>query len=296
MASSTRLSKRGQTASARRKSPPPRPKRLAGISISPTPPSPDRILQIAWGYAAPLILETALNYRIFDLLEEDPQTAEQLTERTGTSIRGMTAILNALVGLKFLERQGVRYALTLESSNFLVSSRPTYYGTYFTHMARQLIPRWLRLVEAVRTGRPVAATNQADQGPTFFAEFVESLFPLSYKAASILAEHLGIPHVTAPITVLDIGAGSGVWGIALAHQSPHVSIVAVDWPIVLQVTRKVARRQGVVERLKTIPGDLLEVDFGNNHQVATIGHILHSEGRERSRQLLRKIFNALAPG
>ena len=43
-------------------------------------------------------------------------------------------------------------------------------------------------------------------------------------------------------------------------------------------------------------GDLLEADFGTGHQVATIGHILHSEGADRSQQLLRKTFAALAPG
>src|SRR5205823_1043448 len=30
--------------------------------------------------------------------------------------------------------------------------------------------------------------------------------------------------------------------------------------------------------------------------VATLGHILHSEGEKRSRELLRKVFAALAPG
>jgi hypothetical protein len=45
-----------------------------------------------------------------------------------------------------------------------------------------------------------------------------------------------------------------------------------------------------------IPGDLLKVRFGKNHQVATLGHILHSEGRARSRKLLKKTFDALAPG
>jgi len=42
--------------------------------------------------------------------------------------------------------------------------------------------------------------------------------------------------------------------------------------------------------------DQIEADFGTGHQVATIGHILHSEGPERSRELLRKTFAALAPG
>jgi 2-polyprenyl-3-methyl-5-hydroxy-6-metoxy-1,4-benzoquinol methylase len=111
-----------------------------------------------------------------------------------------------------------------------------------------------------------------------------------------LGEHIGIPKAAAKVSVLDIGAGSGVWGIALAHQSPHVTVRAVDWPRVLQVTKRLAQRHGVGDRLTTTAGDLLEADFGAGHQVATIGHILHSEGRERSRQLLRKTFKALAPG
>src|SRR6185437_13136838 len=43
-------------------------------------------------------------------------------------------------------------------------------------------------------------------------------------------------------------------------------------------------------------GDLQEADFGSGYQVATLGHILHSEGEERSRKLLAKTFDALAPG
>jgi SAM-dependent methyltransferase len=259
-------------------------------------PTPERIMQMAWGYAVPLILETALNYRVFDVLDERPRTAEEMSAQTGASVRGMKAILNALVGLDFLVRRADRYVLTSESAAFLVSRRPAYHGAYFTHMTRQLMPRWMRLAEAVRTGRPVVAANQDKEGATFFAEFVESLFPLSYGAAQVLGKHLGIPNTTAPVSVLDIGAGSGVWGIALAHQSPQVSIRAVDWPVVLEVTKKVAGQQGVAERLVTAPGDLLEADFGTGHNLATVGHILHSEGLERSQQLLGKIFAALAPG
>jgi 2-polyprenyl-3-methyl-5-hydroxy-6-metoxy-1,4-benzoquinol methylase len=259
-------------------------------------PTPERIVQMAWGYAPPLILETALHYRVFDWLDERPQTAEELAARTGASVRGLKAILDALVGLEFLGRQGNRYLLTAESQTFLVSSKPAYHGAYFMHMTRQLIPRWLRLTEAVRTGRPVRPANQEEEGATFFSTFVESLFPLSYAAARRLGEHLGIAKAAAPISVLDIGAGSGVWGIALAHQSPRVKIRAVDWPAVLEVTRKVAQRQGVADRLQTAPGDLLEADFGKGHQIATVGHVLHSEGPGRSRRLLKRIYAALAPG
>jgi len=41
---------------------------------------------------------------------------------------------------------------------------------------------------------------------------------------------------------------------------------------------------------------LLQADFGDGYDVATLGHILHSEGEERSRQLLKKSLRALKPG
>lgn len=267
-----------------------RQKKTAGRELK-----PDRILQLAWGFAPTLIVATALRHRIFDLLEASPATLQQLVQRTGASERGLRAILNALVGIEFLRRDKDQYHLTPESTEYLVSNKPTYYGTYFTHMTSQLLPVWLHLDEAVQTGKAVDPVNQQHQGQTFFREFVESLFPLNYPAARTLGEHLEIHRSQGRVSVLDIGAGSGVWGIALAHLSRHVRVTAVDWPEVLNVTRRVAVREGVPDRITTVAGDLLQVSLGKDHQLAIIAHILHNEGRERGQALLRRAFLALAP-
>ena len=66
------------------------------------PPTPERLMQIAWGYAPPLILEAALNCRVFDLLDQGPRTVGELATQSGAAERGVTAILYALVGLEFL--------------------------------------------------------------------------------------------------------------------------------------------------------------------------------------------------
>lgn len=260
------------------------------------PVTPERVMQFAWGYAPTLIIQAAVQHRVFDLLNESPKTIKELAKKSGASRRGLTAIANALVGFNFLSRQGERYKLTPESAAFLVSTKPGYLGAIYHHMARQILPIWLHLPDVVRSGKPAEVVNEQKGGAEFFAQFVEALFPMGYMVARSLGEHLKIAKTKNPINVLDIAAGSGVWGIALAEQSPLVSISAVDWPPVLKVTKKVAKRHGVGDRLKTIPGDLLKVDFGTGYQIATLGHILHSEGRERSRQLLRKVFKALAPG
>ncbi len=122
------------------------------------------------------------------------------------------------------------------------------------------------------------------------------LLPINYAGAKALGEALASQGLPKPASVLDLATGSGVWGIAVAQASPDVHVTAVDWPQVLEVTKKIATRFGVVDRFNFSPGDLLEADFGANHGLATLGHILHSEGEERSRELLKKTFQALAPG
>jgi 3-hydroxy-5-methyl-1-naphthoate 3-O-methyltransferase len=96
--------------------------------------------------------------------------------------------------------------------------------------------------------------------------------------------------------VLDLAAGSGVWGIALAQRWPQVRVTAVDWPVVLPVTEKTVAGFGLSDRFTFTAGDLHAADFGTGHQIATLGHILHSEGEANSRALLAKTFDALASG
>ena len=253
-------------------------------------------MQIAWGYAPTLIVAAAVRHGLFDRLATGPLSVPALAHATGASERGVRILLNALVGLGLLDRTGDSFALTPESDLYLVSGRSEFRGSFFHHHADQLLPQWMHLAEVVQTGQPVRSTNAERSGCEHFAGFVESLFPGGYPAARALGEHLSIPRLQRPFKVLDLGAGSGVWGIALAEQSSFVRVCAVDWPAVLEVTRRVAARRGVGDRLEEVAGDLFVADFGTGYDLATLGHILHSESAGRNRQLLRKAYQALAPG
>ena len=261
------------------------------------PVTPERIMQFAWGYTPPLILEAAIRHRVFDVLDAGPKTLKETAAATGASERGLRIIMNALVGLNFLAKtDGQRYALTPESEAFLVSTKPAFHGGFLKHTSQQLIPHWLQLNEVVRTGKPATSVNQEGAGSDFFQQFVADIFPLSYPAAMTLAKHLALGNSGTEVRVLDIAAGSGVWGIALAQTSERVTVTAVDWIGVLPATQAMVARFGLTNRFRFVDGDLNSVDFGQGHTIATLGHILHSEGETRSKALLQKVFGALAPG
>jgi ubiquinone/menaquinone biosynthesis C-methylase UbiE len=135
-----------------------------------------------------------------------------------------------------------------------------------------------------------------EQGAEFFEQLVVGLFPMNYMAAQAVGKALNVAASKKPLKILDIAAGSGVWGLGIAEQASASTVTAVDWPNVLEVTKRFAAEHGMADRCSYIAGDMQKVDFGAGYDVAVLGHILHSEGETNSRTLLHKVANALAPG
>src|SRR6202035_1179603 len=103
------------------------------------------------------------------------------------------------------------------------------------------------------TGQPSTHLENEAGGSEFFLKFVEDLFVLNYPAARALADAMAGPLGAAGATkVLDIAAGAGVWGIALAEKLPSVQVTAVDWASVTELAKRVAKRHHVGERYRTI--------------------------------------------
>jgi SAM-dependent methyltransferase len=258
--------------------------------------TPERLMQFGLAYAPPLIIGAAVSNRVFDTLAGGPKSIDEVSRETGASTRGLRAIMNALVGLELLTKRDRKYALTPESENFLVRNKPGTLAGFFSMNRLRLIQLWMKLDEIVRTGQPAEARNLEGPGTEFFTELVENIIPTSYGSAQVLADHLNVADATKPVRVLDLAAGSGIWGIALAQKSPRVEVTAVDWAGMIPTTKRITQKFGVSDRFKYIEGDLLDADFGGGYDIATLGHILHSEGEERSRKLLKKTAPALKSG
>jgi len=206
---------------------------------------------------------------VFRCAKRRPQTLEQLAVATDASERGLKALLGALVGIGLLNRKGAKYQLPQDVAAFLVTTKPSFMGGLFLHASSQLVPHWLQLAEIVRTGKPASRVNDSTDGSEFFAKFVEDIFNMSYVPAKTAATAL-VKKAKQPVSVLDIAAGSGVWGIAMAQESPQVSVTAVDWPGVIPVTKRVAAKYGVGDRFFYVEGDILKADLGKDHHVATL--------------------------
>ncbi len=116
-----------------------------------------------------------------------------------------------------------------------------------------------------------------------------SRVPVAKKIASELA-------VSSPRKVLDVAAGHGMFGIAIAQAVTDAQITAVDWQTVLSVARENAEAAGVSGRYHTLAGSAFDADWGSGFDLVLLANFLHQLDRDACVALLRKARKSLVSG
>jgi ubiquinone/menaquinone biosynthesis C-methylase UbiE len=254
-----------------------------------------RLLHLQFSFAPAKILSSALRLKLFSHIAAGHHTAKAIARAAHTDERGTRMELDALVALDLLSKRDGTYRLTPLASRYLVRESPDYFGSMLEQDA--LWNAWTPLASVLRTGRPYHRVEQRKKAESFFPALVRSLHIMNRGPAHRVAELLGAGKTRHGLRVLDVACGSGVWGIAVAEADSTARVVAHDFPGVLATTRQYVRRHGVTKQFEFLPGDLRAVDFGQrNFDVALLGNIVHSEGERSSRELLKRLHQALKPG
>jgi ubiquinone/menaquinone biosynthesis C-methylase UbiE len=258
--------------------------------------TPERIIQDLWAArnAQALMAGTELNF--FTHIKNGKQTVKEIARAAKASERGTRRLLDALVGLGYLNKKDNAYGLEPVSERFLVRGQPTFLGP-MVNETRIVWESWSHLTEVVKSGRPFTAVDTEQTGRDFFPKLVAAIFPMSYGAATAAAQMIPEKTRNRIKNILDVAAGSAAWSIAFAQAIPDARVTVVDYPEVNRVARRFTERLGVADRYDYIEGNLREVDFGSKkYDLVILGHIIHTEGEKWGRQLIKKSSRALRDG
>ena len=252
----------------------------------------EQLIEMHLGFAPARTLMAALDLNVFSKIHEGRKTAAQTARACDASERGMRMLLDALTSLGILQKaQGGQYSLPAFVAQFLVRESPDYLGDFLN--IDTIWQAWGGLTESVRTGKPFRTVEHQQEAEEFFPKLVRGLHVINRQPAQNLERRIAGTLPPHP-HVLDVAAGSGVWGIAFAEADPQTRVTAQDFPGVIPVTRSYVERHRVARQYDYLPGDLRAVDFGQGRfDVAILGNIVHSEGVESSRDLFRRIHRAL---
>ena len=265
-------------------------------------PSPMLFFETIRAHERTAALKTAIELDLFTAIAEGNASAEAAARRCKASERGTRILCDFLAVIGFLSKDSGRYGLTPDSAFFLDRRSPAYIGAAVEFLGCPAqTESFARLTEAVRKGGTAQSAEGAiaPENPDW-VKFARGMAGLMHMPADLMAERLvadAKESGSGPIRrVLDIAAGHGIFGIALARHYPGAEITALDWPNVLEVAKENAATAGISSRYRTIPGSAFDVEFGAGYDVVLLTNILHHFDPPTCERLLRKVHAALNGG
>ena len=257
-----------------------------------TPPRPDRILELASAYWDSCALLTAAELGLFSAVG-DGATADDIAAAVGLDGRTTGLLLNALVAVGLLTKDGETFANTSESAAYLVRGKPGDLSTALKYNA-DVYPAWGRLAELVTTGTPVEAPAiHLGDDPARTERFVRAM---DGRARAIGRAVVPLLDLTGCSRLLDAAGGPGTYSVLLAERHPELHCTVLDLPGVVAVAEKLVTQSPAADRIDFLPGDYHTADFPGDQDAVLFFGCLHQESPASIVDLLTRAHAALNPG
>ena len=237
------------------------------------------------------VLLTAVKLDVFGALARGPVTDADMARRLGTDQRAIGLLLNALVAIGLLGKEGERYGNTSESQEYLVKESPKYAGHLLLLQDAEW-DHWGKLESVVRTGRSPVKDHLFRTDPRLAENVLMVLHRVALQHAPALAKQVDLG---AARTLLDLGGGAGTHAMAFCQASPNLTATVFDLPETLATTERLVKEAGLEGRIRLRPGDFNRDDLAGPYDAVLMSDILHYQGSEANAALVQKVYRALAP-
>jgi hypothetical protein len=261
--------------------------------------SPEKILQLGSAFWASKTFLSAIELGLFTQLAEGPLEARDLEKRLGLHARASRDFLDTLVSLGMLQREGTRYSNTSETAQFLDKNKPSYVGGMLEMMNARLYGFWGALTEALKTGKP---QNESKTGGDLFGAiygtperlkgFLKAMTGVSIGSAMAIAQKFPWKEYK---TFVDVGGAQGAVPVQVALAHPHLTGGSWDLAQTGPIFEEYVRSFGLEKRLRFQPGNFFKEPLPKA-DVLIMGHVLHDWDLPTKKMLVKKAYDALAPG
>lgn len=245
------------------------------------------------GYRATKAIMVASNLGLFFQLDLSDGTVSDISLRLKCSERHIGILLEALSTLGIIEKSGSVYRNTSLSREWLHPDGIHSLSNNYRYQ-EYLSPAYARLSQTIREGSPAQSLGELiKQNPCFLDAYMRGMEEIARAVAGHLDEIIGPKDIRS---VLDVGAGHGLFSISMIEKYPNSVATMVDFREPLNYARRNAKHLLTTGRVRFMEGDYHAIKFGESEfDIALLSHVVHDESPAENISIFKKIHTALAP-
>lgn len=232
---------------------------LAGPPESPSVSDPaHHIRELVTGYRRAKVTALAVDLGIADALKDGPLHVDELAVRCQTHPSATGRLLESLLEVGLVTRTGDNYSLT-PAGELLRCDVPGSLSRWTTMSAGMQYAAWEGSAHAIRTGLPAfdavfetSFWQHLASRPDAAADFDAAMADSVTESCELITQD---PALRGATVVADIGGGNGKLASTMLDTHPHLSVLVVDLPGVVERAARALTRFG--ERARVEGADFL---------------------------------------
>lgn len=262
-------------------------------------PPPAAMMGLITGYWVSQAVGVVAQLGVADQLSHGPRSNDEIAQAVGAEPQALYRVLRLLTSLGvFAEVTPRTFRLTPLGETLRSDAPDSVRNFAITETAPGHWLPWGRLLDSVRTGRPMTYETL---GMSLFDWYAQNPDEADYfnaamgnLSALVAGELVRVFDFSAVRTVADIGGAHGVLLAAILGANPTARGILFDLPHVIATARDAIDAQGLAERCELVSGDFFDaVPVGADLHL--LKQIIHDWDDDQATQLLRNCHRALAP-
>jgi acetylserotonin N-methyltransferase len=245
------------------------------------------------------ILNANLEVGTFKALSDEALTTEALANKLGVDARALAMHLAALCADGYVEKRLGQWRATALARTWLHPEGTGNWTHFLSSIDRNEHLR-SRLLESLRTGERPGNPNERPvnwEAGTMAPEVAENI--CKFMHAHSQAPALGaarLPVFDEVKCLMDVGCGSGVYGIEIARAHSGLKVVLMDLKEVAHEAAKYVERYGVGAQVSTAGVNMFTEAWPTEADGHFFSNVFHDWSDETNRDLAKRSFEALPSG
>ncbi len=270
---------------------------LSWLNLLPVP-----IFDTPLGPGIAKALLTACELGVFDALDRQPLTREELAARLQCHPQGLQLLLQLLVSAGYLRKRRGLYRNSRLAQRWLNSNSPVSIALYIIH-SPDIVAIWDHLPEIVRENKQVMRMPYDEdasdpQTKDALARHYAGLASLAIALGGEIVRRVRLPRHAQQL--LDVGGSHAAYSVLFCRKYPQLHATILDIQPGIEAGKRTALQTGMSERISFLNANIVQDDFASDlsarYDVALYFHIAHLLPPEINAAVLKKVAQTLKPG
>lgn len=235
------------------------------------------------GWRELLLIGGSVKAGLFKALDGKEYSTSEMADNLNYSPRALEIVLEALKSLGYLKKVHSHYSLTEKSRGHFVDKQSNDYCVGSVMHSLRLINNWLKLDQAIITGKSQSSARSSEELSFFVGAMHEGSVK---KAKEVVKKVLSVKKDTKKL--LDLGGGPGSFAKGFADK--NIEVTMMDTPAVVDLVLPELKKH---RNIKVVKGDFHKELPQGKYDVILMSNICHIYNPEKNIELFARAKKSL---